>query len=195
LPVPERWLVDVAKEKSGVFDSRLIGAAMLVGVVAAALTARKSFKDSARSFFEGAGYGFTYIIGLIVAASCFGDGIKLIGLNQVLGQVIVKYPSLLIPLAAIIPLCFGLLSGSGMAATQSLFEFFVEPCRLTGADPFHVGAVVSLGAAAGRTISPVAAVTLMCSNMTDTNPFALSRRVAIPALIGLTVVVILAMLI
>lgn len=195
LPIPESWLVDRAKEKSGAFDSRLIGAAMLLGVVAAALTARKSFKDSARSFFEGAGYGFTYIIGLIVAASCFGDGIKLIGLNQVLGRVIVQYPGLLIPLAAIIPLCFGLLSGSGMAATQSLFEFFVEPCRLTGADPFHVGAVVSLGAAAGRTISPVAAVTLMCSNMTEINPFALSRRVAIPALIGLTVVVILAMVI
>ena len=193
IPIPKNWLVDLPKEKAGAFDSRLIGAAMLIGVFAAGLTDRKSFKDSAKSFFEGAGYGFTYIIGLIVAASCFGEGIKLIGLNQLLGQAIVKYPGLLIPLAAIVPLCFGLLSGSGMAATQSLFEFFVEPCRLTGADPFQVGAVVSLGAAAGRTISPVAAVTLMCSNMTDTSPFVLSRRVAVPALVGLTVVVILAM--
>lgn len=192
--LPRSWLVNLDKEERELFHSRLIGAAMLLGVAAAAATSPRTLGDTAKSFFEGAGYGFTHIIGLIVSASCFGEGIKLIGLNQTLGQLIAHYPGLLIPLAALLPLAFGILSGSGMAATQSLFEFFVEPCQATGADPYHVGAVVSLGAAAGRTISPVAAVTLMCSNMTGADPFALSRRVVIPVLCGLSVVIVLAYL-
>jgi DcuC family C4-dicarboxylate transporter len=195
LEVPVNWLADPAKKSEvEAFDSRLIGAAMLVGVLAAALTAPKTFRNTAATFFEGAGYGFANIIGLIVAATCFGEGIRLIGLNTVVGDFIAANPRLLIPLAALLPLGFGTLSGSGMAATQSLFGFFVEPIDVAGADPFHVGAVVSLGAAAGRSISPVSAVNLMASRMTGTDPLAISRRVVLPVLAGLALVIALAML-
>ncbi len=49
LHVPMTWLVDVEhfhgpnSELQAVFDSRLVGAAMLIGVVAAALTERRKF--------------------------------------------------------------------------------------------------------------------------------------------------------
>ena len=42
-------------------------------------------------------------------------------------------------------------------------------------------------------MSPVAAVTLMCSTLTGTNPFTLAKRVALPLLAGIGVVVILRM--
>ena len=54
-----------------------------------------------------------------------------------------------------------------------------------------VGALVSVGSAAGRTMSPVAAVVLMCGTLTGTNPFTLAKRVAVPLLAGITVVVLL----
>jgi DcuC family C4-dicarboxylate transporter len=194
LDVPVRWLADPAKQSEvDALDSRLIGAAMLVGVLAAALTAPKTFRNTAATFFEGAGYGFAHIIGLIVAATCFGEGIKLIGLAALVGEFIAAHPGWLIPLAALLPLGFGVLSGSGMAATQSLFGFFVDPIKAVGADPFQVGAVVSLGAAAGRSTSPVSAVNLMASRMAGTDPLSISRRVAIPALAGLATVIALAM--
>jgi DcuC family C4-dicarboxylate transporter len=63
-----------------------------------------------------------------------------------------------------------------------------------GLDPMQVGAVVSLAAAAGRTLSPVAAVTLMCAQLTRTNPLELVRRVAVPLLAGMVVVVMVAAL-
>jgi DcuC family C4-dicarboxylate transporter len=53
--------------------------------------------------------------------------------------------------------------------------------------------VVSIGAAAGRTMSPVAAVTLMCAALTESNPFQVIRRVAWPLLAGMAVVLVLAM--
>lgn len=196
IDVPKHWLVNVKSEAEvSAFESRMIGAAMLIGVAAAALTQRRKFKDAARAFFEGAGYGFTYIIGIIVAASCFGEGIKQIGLDQYVRRLIGLAPGLLLPLAALLPLLFGILTGSGMAATQSLYPFFVDPIRTAGADPYHVGAVVALGAAAGRTSSPVAAVTLMSANMTDTNPFDIAKRVVLPIVAGMIVVTVMAMII
>jgi DcuC family C4-dicarboxylate transporter len=219
IDVPEHWLVRPAKkvdrpqnvasdlavttqetparlspEDRGLFDSRLIGAAMLVGVAAVSVVVWRKALTVPRAFFEGAGYGFTHIISLIVTANCFGKGIEQIGLAQLLGTIIEEVPWILIPAAGSLSLLFGALCGSGMATTQSLFPFFAVPTLRLGIDPAVVGAVVSLAAAAGRTMSPVAAVTLMTASMTQTNPLELVRRVMIPLLAGMTAVVIAAML-
>lgn len=191
--VPKAWLdpTDGAK----FYSSRLVGTAMLVGVAAAVLTSPGTFWESTRVFFEGAGYAFTVIISLIVTATCFGEGVKMIGLAALLGQMIAKFPDLLVPLAGLLPMSFAFLSGSGMASTQSLFRFFAEPAQELNVVAEQVGAVVSLGSAAGRTMSPVAAVTLMCASLTGATPVDLVKRVAGPLLAGMTVVVIVAMVI
>ena len=187
--VPHGWLIDpkIAGEER-FFDGRLIGAAMLVGVVAAIAVTPSAIPDSAKSFFEGAGYAYTYIISLIAAASCFGSGVEQAGLANVLGQVTANSPGLLVPSAAGVPLAFSWLCGSGMATTQSLFGFFVEPARAIGVPAIDLGALVAIAAAAGRTLSPVAAVTLMCASLTRTNPIDLCKRLAIPLLVGLACV-------
>lgn len=209
--VPVEWLVG-AKEPAGLlqqasgflkeprlaaavhdtFDSRLIGAAMLVGVVVAAFAERRALLGVAGAFFEGTGYAFANIISVIVAASCFGEGVKQIGLDTLIGQVMAHWPAVLLPAAGFLPLGFGAVCGSGMATTQSLCGFFIAPGVRLGLAPAHVGAVVALGASAGRTMSLVAAVTLMCATLTKTNPAQLVKRVAIPLLVGMVVVVIAA---
>jgi DcuC family C4-dicarboxylate transporter len=188
ITVPRDWLVD--PKSVGPFESRLIGAAMLVGVVLAALTAGHTSLRCAHAFFEGAGYAFARIIGIIVAASCFGEGVRLLGVAALLGRVTQEWPGLLLPTAGALPLAMGWLCGSGMATTQSLFGFFVAPAGDIGIAPVDVGAIVSIAAAAGRTMSPVAAVTLMAAEMTETRPLELVRRIAIPLLVGVTGVVV-----
>jgi C4-dicarboxylate transporter, DcuC family len=192
VPVPRHWLV--GEQDAGRFNSRLIGAAMLVGAAVATVLTPQTAPGAARAFFDGAGYAFTHIISLIVVANCFGEGVRMTGLAAHLGRLIDAFPTFLMPLAGFLPLGFAVLCGSGMASTQSLFGFFVGPARALGVDPVAVGAVVSLGAAAGRTMSPVAAVTLMCADLTRTDPVALSRRVAVPLLAGVSVVVAVRML-
>jgi DcuC family C4-dicarboxylate transporter len=163
---------------------------MLIGVVAAAFTNRQTVGATAKAFFEGAGYAFTQIISLIAIAACFGEAVKLVELNAVLGKLIAAMPAMLMPSAGALPLAFAWISGSGMASTQSLFRFFIEPSTDQGIDPVHVGAIVSIGAAAGRTMSPVAAVTLMSASLTRTSPFDLAKRVALPLLAGMVAVVL-----
>ncbi|HTU17922.1 MAG TPA: C4-dicarboxylate transporter DcuC [Gemmataceae bacterium] len=196
LSVPRHWLVDAAhfrgtpSEIQAIFDSRLIGAAMLVGVAAVALTSLRHFHRTALTFFEGVGFAFARIISLIVAASCFGEGIKRIGLAALLGQLLRSWPRLLTPAAAALPMSFALLCGSGMATTQSLFGFFVEPAQQLGHDSLQLGAIVALAASAGRTLSPAAAVTLMCASLVEVNPLDLGRRLVIPLLAGQVAVLV-----
>jgi DcuC family C4-dicarboxylate transporter len=167
---------------------------MLVGVLAAALSNPWVVRGVPKAFFEGAGYAFTEVVSLIVIASCFGKGIEIVGVAKLIGDGIQQVPGILLPVAAFVPLAFGALSGSGMASTQSLYGFFVEPAEALGVDPKEVGAIVSMGAAAGRTMSPVAAVALMSARLTGTNPFQLVRRVAPPLLISMAIVIGLRML-
>ena len=194
--MPTEWLVadPASKVESRAYESRLIGAAMLIGVAAATLTAPRRMPAITAAFFQGAGFALTQIVGIIVAANCFGEGLKMIGLTRLLGELIQAAPPLLLPLALGLPMLFGVLSGSGMAATQAMFGLFVEPARALGADLLLVGALVSMGAAAGRTISPVSAVMLMAGRLTDTNSLDLSRRVVLPLLAGSALMLLLAWL-
>lgn len=92
-------------------------------------------------------------------------------------------------------LAFAVLCGSGMATTQSLFGFFAGPALEIGMDPAQVGAVVSLSSAAGRTMSPAAAVALACAAMTKSDPLDLIRRVAVPLLLAVAAIIIAAVVV
>ncbi len=191
LHVPDHWL---ALGSADVVQSRKIGLAMLVGVAFAALAAPLRAKGCMKAFFDGAGYGFTNIVSLIVIATCFGEGIRVVGLAAALGEFIAANPGWLHPLTAVVPWAFAWVSGSGMASTQSLFGFFVEPAGALEQDANSVGAMVAVSSAVGRTMSPVAAVALMCASLTGESPVALVKRVAGPLLLGLSGVVVLRML-
>lgn len=171
---------------------RTVGLAMVIGAAVAALTSPRRVSESAKAFFEGAGYGFAHIVSLIVAAVTFGKAVELAGFGEVVRQLVTAAPWLLVPLAVLLPGAFAAASGSGMASTASLYGFFHQPDAPPGVNE-DVGALVSIGSAAGRTMSPVAAVAVMCGRLTDTTPWALAGRVAIPLLAGLVVVIALRM--
>lgn len=191
--VPDEWVMTRKFDgtRNPAYSTRLIGLAMLIGVLVAMLAAPAKARDCVKEFFLGAGYGFANVVSLIVAATCFGVAIEGAGLAKLLGTLIRGAPDLMQPLAAFVPLAFAAVSGSGMASTQSLYGFFHAPAELLKIDPVSVGAMVSVGSAAGRTMSPVAAVTLMCAGLTGTNPFTLAKRVAVPLLTGIGTLVLL----
>ncbi len=193
LPIDRSWLVGADEGKVRA-EPRLIGLAMLVGVVAAALVTPSAAGRSARSFFEGAGYAYTHVISLIVCAEAFGAGLRAVGLGPALGGLIAAESRLLLPLAIVLPLGFAFLCGSGFAATAALFGLFVAPSRATGTDPATIGVIVSLAAAAGRTLSPVAAVKLLSASMAGADPGQMTRLVVLPLLASLAVVLLVAAL-
>lgn len=189
-----------AKKVAELFRSRLIGAAMVAGAALAALSTllvredRPLFLGTARAFCDGAGYAFKEVISVIVAAACFGEGVRAIGLGEHLGTMAGAVPGLLLPVAGSLTLAFAFVSGSGIAATQVLFGVFAGVAPPVAAALARVGSVTALGAAAGRTMSPASAVTLMCAQLTGTPPADLIKRVAVPLLAGVAAAVLLGML-
>jgi len=186
--IPHAWLED----NPGQFETRLIGVAMLIGVAAAVLATPSNIPHAAESFFQGAGFGFANIVSIIVAANCFGKGLELIGIARLLTDHLASDPRVLIVTAGVTSLGFAVLCGSGMATAQSLFPFFATSALQLGIDPTHVGAVVSLAAAAGRTMSPMSAVNQMCARLTDTRAIDLTRQVAPPLLAAMAAVILVA---
>lgn len=188
IDLPHHWLED----SPGQYETRLIGAAMLVGVACAMATSPSKIPGAADAFFQGAGFGFANIVSIIVAANCFGKGLELIGLARVITDHLGGDPRSLIVIAGLSSLGFAVLCGSGFATAQSLFPFFAASALEQGVDPTHVGAVVSLAAAAGRTMSPLAAVNQMCARITDTRAIDLTRQVAWPLLAGVAAIILAA---
>ena len=183
------WAMKERRDKST--STRMIGLAMLIGVAFAAATTPSRAGGAMKAFFEGAGQGFTQIVSLIVTANCFGTAIQQSGLANHLEAWITANPHWLQPLAGVIPAGFAIVCGSGMASTQSLYGFFHGPALELETDPVAVGAMVSVGSAVGRTMSPVAAVVLMCAALTETRPWDLVKRVGPPLLLGLGAVIAL----
>ena len=188
-----------AKKVGELFQGRLIGAAMVAGAAVAVLSTLGTrqtwplFLGSARAFCEGAGYAFKDVISVIVAAACFGEGVRAIGLGGHLGDLVGGSPALLLPAAGFLTMAFAFVSGSGIAATQTLFWVFAGESPADVSSLVRVGSITALGAAAGRTMSPASAVTLMCAGLTGTTPAELIKRVAIPLLAGVAAAVLLVM--
>src|SRR5262249_45145108 len=129
----KRWLVG-PDEPERLAGSRRIAAAMLIGVVAASIAGRTAARVPPPAF-AGAGYAFVNIVSIIVCATAFGRGVEVIGLAGLLGDALKLVPGLVVPSATLLPSAFAFVCGSGMAATQSLFAFFVEPAKAAGLDP------------------------------------------------------------
>lgn len=179
--VPEEWLINPGGP--GKYASRLIAAAMLFGCVITVVAVPSMIRTVAKSFFEGAGYAFTNIISIIVTARCFGIGIESLKLTDWIGTWTKVRPILVWPLAAGITMLFGFITGSGMAATESLYRFFVQE-DASMEHNLTIGAVVAIAAAAGRTSSPAAAVVLLVASLMDVRPGDLIRRIGPPLVIA-----------
>ncbi len=159
-------------------------AAMLIGIILAGLTSPRVSGQLATAFFEGAGYAYTHVISLIVAASTFAEGIDRSGLIAVIVQGLEGRPAAALAVSAIAPWALAVVSGTAIAPAVSIMEFFVPVAASMHLDPVRLGMVAALGSHFGRTMSPAAAVVAMSSKLSHVPPSSLIRQVALPLVIG-----------
>ncbi len=179
--------------RSLVGPSRIL-AALLIGVVAAGLTSLEKTGGLATAFFEGAGYAYTHVISLIVAASTFAEGIRLSGLIGLLITAMIPWPAAALVVATLSAWGLAFVAGTGIAPAIAIMEFFVPPAGSMGLDPTRLGALTAIGAHFGRTMSPAAAVVVMSARLSGSQPWDLIRRVATPLLIAGAVLLLAAIL-
>ena len=164
-----------------------------IGIVLAGSTSPRLCGQLATAFFEGAGYAYTHVISLIVAASTFAEGIRHSGLIEMMVQVLVGWPKAALVVGTLAPWALAVVSGTGIAPAVSIMEFFVPVAASMGLDPVRLGTVAALGSHFGRTMSPAAAVVAMSARLAGVPASELIRRVTIPLLIGGLVLIAAAM--
>jgi DcuC family C4-dicarboxylate transporter len=168
-------------------------AAMLVGIVLAGLTSPRMSGQLTAAFFEGAGYAYTHVISLIVAASTFAEGVRLSGLVGMIVQALAGWPKATLVVGTLAPWALAVISGTGIAPAVSIMEFFVPVASTMNLDPIRLGTVAALGSHFGRTMSPAAAVVVMSARLAKVPASQLIGRVSIPLMIGGLVLIVVAM--
>ncbi len=166
--------------------------AMIICTALTLLVTWKSPFEAVNEFCKGMGSGFASIVALIAAAGVFTAGMTEAGLISSLIEAMKNSVDLAKVSASWATFLLAALSGSGDAATLAFNTAITPHAASFGLDSDILGMTAYLGAALGRTLSPVAGVTLICAGVARVDPLELVKRTA-PACIftNLTAMIIL----
>lgn len=181
---PLGWLLRVEGESArpGLAAAIPVVRALLIGGGLAALAGWRDLRGLSRSFFEGMGSAYRDIISLTIVAQCFGAGVAASGLGRALLAGVGGAGWGLTALSAGLPWGLAVLSGSGSGPVLAFAQACLAPLGAAPGLP-TLGALTCLGAAFGRTMSPVSAVVLCGAGLVGASPSELIRRL-FPALLA-----------
>ena len=172
--------------------------AMLFSTIVVMLVAHKELSALTKQFFEGLGYGYVNVISLIITATCFIEGLKLSGVIDVLVTKIAASGVLGYISSTASTLALAVVCGSGTAPSVAFSKAVLPELLKQGVDlqsTIEIGALGAIGATLGRTMSPVAAVVIFASTLTNTRATDIVKQTALPVLLGATIAVVVMSLI
>jgi DcuC family C4-dicarboxylate transporter len=190
----KRWIslpqVVLPKSNNDITEQTTIAAAMLIGLVCAALTTPKHISNVAAAFFEGAGFAYAHVVSVIIAATMFAEAISVNGIVKMMTPAVKDAPSLLMAASVIVPWAMATITGTAVGTAPLVLRIILpiamgqvsgDAARATGV---HVGGVNAIAAQFGRTSSPVAPVVIMCATLAHSRPLTLVKRIVIPLMAG-----------
>lgn len=165
--------------------------AMLLGAVLGLLASRGRPDDISQQFFSGMGDAYARVIGMIIAAAVFNEGMRLIGLTEALVGAMKQSQAAAGLAATLGPFAVAVLSGSGDAATLAFNGTVTPYAAQAGFSIPQLGSQAFLAGALGRSMSPVAGAAMVCAALAGVHPIEIAKRNA-P---GMALAAILTMLI
>jgi DcuC family C4-dicarboxylate transporter len=161
--------------------------AMIIGSLLAIAVSRKSPAEITKAFFEGMGTAYGSTLGLIVCASVFTAGMTQIGLIQALLNNITGAKGAVGVVASLGPALMAVLTGSGDASTIAFNDAVTPHAAAFGWTIQNLGSMAASAAALGRSMSPVAAATMVAAGISGVSPVEIAKRTAIPMILGIVV--------
>ncbi|MCI1135958.1 C4-dicarboxylate transporter DcuC [Enterococcus gallinarum] len=161
---------------------------------------KKSFKiaqESAVELFKGMGQGFSQVVMLVVGGSLFTTAIQSLGVIDSLMSAVENSQSAGVLTTLIFSgatALFGILSGGGLAMFYAVIELIPNIAQKAGIDGILIALPMQMIANLARTISPVAAVVMIVSSSIGVSPVRLLKRISVPTIIGIILVVVLSLL-
>lgn len=172
------------------FGSIKIGvpAAMIIGAIYALVITRCNPTNMTKQFFNGMGNAYGDVLGIIIAAAVFAAGLKASGLIDSFIYFLIHHPELARWGGTVGPFLMGVVTGSGDAAALAFNETVTRHAADLGYTIPDLGMAAAITGALGRTMSPVAGVTIVCAGLAAANPVEVIKRTAPGMLVGMVFV-------
>ena len=158
--------------------------AMIAGSALTMAFASRDRAASARAMFVGMGYAFTHVITIIAVSAGTAKALEVAGVLRAFVGLTAGTPLATLAVAFVLAFALAFVSGSGTASSVALVGAFGAHVAELGVTPMALGGVVLLGAEAGRTTSPVAAVLLFGSTLVSVPPRTLATRLLLPCFLA-----------
>ena len=156
-----------------------VAQAMLIGAICALLVSLSNPQEFSKKFFDGMGKGYADVLGIIIAA-----GLRATGLIDACVDALKDSNDIARWGGSLGPWIMGVITGSGDAATLAFNETVTPHAKDFGMTIEGLGGLAFLTGALGRTMSPLAGVTILVSGIAMVNPIDVIKRTAIPCIIA-----------
>jgi DcuC family C4-dicarboxylate transporter len=149
---------------------------------------------SFKSFLDGMGAVFASVVTLVVAAGIFADGLKQIGVIDVIlesAQGAGLEPAGMMVVIVLVIGVSAVLMGSGNASFLSFGELVPKIAERFKIEPADLLLPMQETSSLARTFSPITAVIIAVSGLAKISPFDLVKRTVVPMMGGIITVVLL----
>lgn len=161
-----------------------VAQAMVIGAICALAVGRCNPQEFSKQFFNGMGKGYADVMGIIIAAGVFAAGLRAAGLIDVCVDALKNANEYARWGGALGPWVMGVITGSGDAATLAFNEAVTPHAEAFGMSIPGLGALAFLTGALGRTMSPLAGVTILVSGIAMVSPIEVIKRTALPCFVA-----------
>ena len=151
---------------------------MIIGAILGFVVTLGNVQEITKTFFKGMGESYGEIIGIIIAAAVFTEGMQIIGLTGALIEQMKQSQDIARYAATFGPYLLAILSGSGDAAALAFNGAVTPHATQFGFTISDMGSLATISGAFGRTMSPVAGATIICATIANVNPLEIAKRTA-----------------
>jgi len=152
--------------------------AMIIGAMLGFIVTWGNAQEISKSFFKGMGDSYGEIMGIIIAAAVFTQGMDTIGLTGALIENMKESQDVARYAASIGPFFLAVLSGSGDAAALAFNGAVTPHAAQFGFKITDMGSLATISGGLGRTMSPVAGGAIVCATIAGVNPMEIAKRTA-----------------
>lgn len=148
----------------------------------------KAGTNEIQQFFSGMGVGLTSVVAQVVAALTFVEGLKILGVIDLMSEYIkhLNAAGILLTLVfCLLALFVGLLSGSGLAIFYAFVELMPSFAASVGISPILLAIPMQFVSHLVKSISPVSPTVIIISSMMKISPMTLIKRTSVPVLVGM----------
>jgi C4-dicarboxylate transporter, DcuC family len=165
--------------------------AMLVGTAMGMLATLTKPTTVVTKFFDGMGYAYGFVFGIIIAAGAFIGGLEAAGVVKNLIEAM-KSTQHFVPFAGTFgPFLIAVVSGSGDAAALAFNNAVTPHAAQFGITAANLGNLATIGGGLGRSMSPLAAGAIIAAGFAGVSPVEITKRNMVPMLVAGVLIMLL----